>query len=130
MKKLDIFLDLDNTISTSIRKNHPEDILKVKPRKKWLKIINELNKRGHKITIFTRRNACGKNGRKLTIQWLQKWEIPYTSLISKKPHYDIFIGDRLMSSHQSNINADLIEAKAKFIWEDIKKHTYKPKNKK
>ena len=70
--KYTIAFDLDNTLCESIRRWHPEDILKVKPKKELIQIVKELKKRGHKIVIFTRRGNL-RNGRKLTIQWLKKY---------------------------------------------------------
>jgi len=131
MKKYTIAFDLDNTICTSIRRYHPEDILKVKPRKKMLKIIKELKDRGHKIVIFTRRDACGKNARELTKQWLEKYKIPYDKLITEKPHFDILIDDRCFNPHQSGfLNYRTVEIEADFICNHFKKHTYKPKKRK
>lgn len=126
--KYTIAFDLDNTLCISIRRYSPEDILKVKPVKKVLKILKELKHKGHKILIFTRRDACGKNARKLTKQWLKKYKIPYDKLITSKPHFDILIDDRAFNPHQSCfINARRIELECNFIWENIKKNIYNPK---
>lgn len=128
--KYTIGFDMDNTICTSIRRNHPEDILKVKPRENVIKIMRELKNKGHEILIFTRRNACGKNARKLTIQWLRKHDIPYDKLITNKPHFDILIDDRAYNPHQSNfINSKGIEVECQIIRENFKKHTYRPRRK-
>ena len=128
--KFTIAFDLDNTICTSIRRFHPEDILKVKPRPKIIKIMKALKQKGYKILIFTRRDACGKNAKKLTEQWLKKWDIPYDELITNKPHFDILIDDRAYNPHQSNfINSKSIELKCKFIRQNFKKHSYKPRKK-
>jgi len=131
MKTYTIAFDLDNTLCNSIRRYHPEDILKVKPRKKMLEIINKLKGRGHKIIIFTRRETSGKNARELTKQWLEKYKIPYDILVTNKPHFDILIDDRVWNPHQSRFtNAISIESKCQDIIQSIKKHTYKPKRKK
>lgn len=123
-----VAIDIDNTICTSIRRFHPEDILKVKPRPKILKIIKELKQRGHKILIFTRRNACGKGARKLTIQWLKKHKIPYDKLITNKPHFDILIDDKSFNPHQSKfINSTSVEVECKNIRDNINGHKYKPR---
>ena len=130
MKKFTVAFDLDNTICNSIRRYHPEDILKVKPKKKMIKIMKDLKASGYKILIFTRRDACGKNARKLTIQWLKKHDIPYDELITNKPHFDILIDDRAYNPHQSDfINFKSIESKCKFIRQNFKKHTYRPRKK-
>lgn len=129
MKKT-IAFDLDNTICTSIRRFHPEDIVKVKPRLKMIEIMRELKKKGHKIIIFTRRDACGKGARKLTIQWLKLHNIPYDKLITNKPHFNILIDDRALNPHQSKfINSTSIEVECKIIQDSINRHKYKPRNK-
>ena len=133
MKKIiyTIAFDLDNTLCISIRKNHPEDILKLKPIKKILNIIKELKKHGHEIVIFTSRDTCDKNARKLTEQWLKKYKIPYNKLITNKPHYDILIDDRVFNPHQSSfINSRRIELECKWIRKNIIKNTYRPRRSK
>jgi len=128
MTRYDIAFDLDNTLCTSIRRFHPEDILKVEPKKNILKILRQLKERGHKIIIFTRRNACGKNARKLTKQWLKKYKIPYDKLITNKPHFDILIDDRAFNPHQSLlVNFRSIEIECEEMVRSIKAHTYRPK---
>lgn len=91
--KYTVAFDLDGTLCQPIRRNHPEDIMEVEPYKHRIQILRTLHCEGFKIIIFTRREAV-KNGRKLTIRWLQKHKVPYDQLITKKPHYDLFIDDR------------------------------------
>ena len=120
-----IAFDLDNTLCQSIRRNHPEDILKVKPKecssnnnyKYWIDILKKLKKKGYKIIIFTRR-GCLKNGRKLTIKWLKNYNIPYDKLITEKPHFDILIDDRVFSSYTGFVTPKIIESKIRFIKEN------------
>ena len=129
--KYTIAIDMDNTICTSIRRNHPEDILKVKPRKKMLEILRQLKERGHKIIIFTRRDACGKDARKLTKKWLKRYNIPCDELITEKPHFDILIDDRAFNPHQSTlVNFRSIEIKCKSIADSMRKNTYRPSKEK
>ncbi len=128
--KYTIAFDMDNTICTSIRRNHQEDIPKVKPRENMIKLIRGLKKKEHKITIFTRRGASGKNARKLTEEWLKKYDIPYDELIIEKPHYDLLIDDRAISCHRNFWTPEFIEIEAEFCKEDINKHTYNPRCKK
>ena len=125
-EKLTIAFDLDNTLCISIRQNHPEDILKVRPKNIMVKAIRDLKKQGYIIMIFTRRNVL-KNGHELTKQWLEKYKIPYDKLITNKPHYDIFIEDRALSPLCGWINAKVIENALYFIKENINQHTHKPK---
>ena len=129
--KYDIAIDLDNTLCTSIRRNHSEDILRVKPKKKMLKILLDLKERGHKIIIFTRRNACGKNARNLTKKWLKKYKIPYDKLITNKPHFDILIDDRGFNPYQGGIiNFRRIEIECDEIWKLMRNNIYRPRRRK
>ncbi len=124
MKPKTIAFDLDNTICSSIRRHHPEDILKVKPRQQWVGIMQELKRKGYKIIIFTSRDSCGANARNLTEEWLAKNNIPYDELITNKPNYDLFIGDRLISSHRGLWSAKFIDRWISFVSSSISKHTY------
>lgn len=125
-QKYCIAFDLDNTLCESIRKNHPDDIMKVLPKKEMIKTLKELKKRGHTITIFTRRDVCGKESRKLTIKWLRKYKIPYDRLITEKPHYDILIDDRAINAYIPTINSKMIELNANFIQTQNNKNSYNP----
>lgn len=122
--KYTIAIDLDCTLCQSIRRNKPDDILKVKPFNDKIEIVKNLKKRGHSIVIFTRRGIL-ENGRELTIEWLKKYKIPYDELITDKPHFDLLLDDRAFSIYNSNITAELIEEKTRFIKLQMKKNTIK-----
>ena len=133
-EKLTIAWDMDNTLCTHIWRHHPEDILKVKPKrsqfrdKLYIDILRELKEKGYETIIFTRRDVV-KNGRKLTKQWLKKYNVPYDKLITHKPHYDLLIDDRVFSTHQL-LNANIIESRLHYARRELKKHTYRPRRKK
>ena len=120
MKNFTIAFDIDNTISTSIRRYHVEDILIVKPRLKMVKMMKELKQRGHTIVIFTRRGQL-KNGRRLTIKWLKMHNIPCDKLITRKPHFDVLIDDKVMSTRRGFWSTNIIENQAKWNCEDSPK---------
>jgi len=122
MKKYTIAFDLDNTICDSIRENHPEDIPFVKPRKNIVKIIKDLKKKGNSIIIFTRRGHL-RNARKMTIEWLKHNEVPYDTLITRKPHYDLFIDDRALPVYSCS-SAKNVEKIAGLVREDMQKTRY------
>lgn len=130
-KKYTICFDMDATICESIRRFHPEDILKVKPLKcsindniLWIDIINQLYDKGYEIVIFTRRGVLPK-GRILTKQWLKKYKVNYHKLITKKPHYDLFIGDRVESCFHGFWSAEQVINQLKFVKTEMKKRKYK-----
>ena len=133
-EKLTIAFDMDATICESIRRNHPEDILEVKPLPcaennpiLWIDIINELYRKGYEIIIFTRRGILPK-GRELTKQWLKKYKVKYHKLITKKPHYDLFIGDRVESCYHGFWSAKQVIAQLKFVQSKMNNRKYKGKN--
>ena len=124
MKKRTIAFDLDATICNSIRRFHPEDILKVKPYPKMIEIMKKLKARGHTVIIFTRR-GCLKQGRILTKKWIKLHNIPCDKLITSKPSYDLLICDRTMSPFEGWISTGTIESQIELIYEQMKKKTYK-----
>ncbi len=98
-KKKIICFDIDNVIC----RTHKNDYMKSKPIKKTINLINYLYKKGYFIKIFTSRfmgrnnenvNKAKKNGYKLTINQLKKWNIKFHILIMGKPSFDIYIDDK------------------------------------
>lgn len=98
-KKKIICFDIDNVIC----RTHKNDYTKSKPIKKTINLINYLYKKGYFIKIFTSRfmgrnnenvNKAKKNGYKLTINQLKKWNIKFHTLIMGKPSFDIYIDDK------------------------------------
>ena len=98
-KKYIICFDLDNTICTTKLNNYKLS----KPKKKVIKIINDLYEEGFIIKIFTSRfmgrnnenvKLAKKQGFVMTKAQLKKWNINYHFLIMGKPSYDIFIDDK------------------------------------
>ena len=98
MKKIFCF-DLDNTICNTKKSDYRNST----PKKKVIKIINELYDRGHIIEIYTARymgrildnvNKAKKEGMKLTENQLKKWSIKYHLLIMGKPSFDILVDDK------------------------------------
>lgn len=101
MPKLRICFDLDNTLVT-----YPYlvgDYTSVKPVEPMVALARELHALGHIIVIFTARRmethkynvgAVIKDIAKLTIETLEKFQIPYDELLFGKPLADIYIDDR------------------------------------
>jgi uncharacterized HAD superfamily protein len=57
--------------------------------------VNRLYYEGHDIILFTSRHRCD---RRITKQWLRKFNVHYHKLIMRKPKYDILIDDKAKSS--------------------------------
>ena len=96
-----ICIDLDNTICEN--KKVDQSYSDVKPKEGALEALQELKKNGHEIIIFTARHmktcendeskVIAKIG-KITIDWLEKHDIPYDGLLFSKPNCDLIIDDK------------------------------------
>ncbi len=99
MRKKIFCFDLDNVICTT-KKNFYS---KSTPKKKVIKIVNELYKKKHRIIIFTARGMGTYKGnlkiiekkyRKFTEKQLDNWNVSYHKLILGKPSFDIYVDDK------------------------------------
>ena len=95
MKKIKLCFDLDGVICTTVKKNYR----KSKPKKKIIKLINELSKK-YIIIIFTARymgrnndnvRLAKKQGYDFTFKQLKNWKIDFDKLVFGKPSYDFYI---------------------------------------
>ena len=109
--KLRICFDLDNTLVTY--PTIPNDYTSVKPINKNIILLNNLKKDGHEIIIHTARRMQTHNGNVgkvikdialITINTLNKFNIPYDELIFGKPIADIYIDDRAINPYINNIS--------------------------
>ena len=98
-----IVIDLDGTICEIKRPD--ETYTDVKPKPGAIKKIKEWKKKGHYIIIETARHmkTCdGDVGKviarigKITLDWLEKYEIPYDEIYFGKPNADVYIDDRAL----------------------------------
>ena len=99
MKKSIFCFDLDNTLCTTTKNNY----LKSKPKKKIIKLVNELYDNGHIIKIFTARymgrsndniNNANKKAYKKTRKQINKWGLKFHKIFISKPSADIYIDDK------------------------------------
>ncbi len=99
MKKKTFCFDLDNTLCVTKGSNY----LKSKPKKKLIKLVNELYNNGHTIKIFTARYMgrnkdsiylANKKAYKITLKQINKWGLKYHKLMISKPSADIYIDDK------------------------------------
>lgn len=92
--------DLDNTLVT-----HPRvsgDYSSCEPKERNVRLVQELSAAGHYIIIWTARRMRTKDANVgavikdvglVTLQSLQKFEIPFDELHFGKPHADLYIND-------------------------------------
>ncbi len=116
-----IVIDLDGTICP-IRESHQKysDLL---PLDNAVEKITELKKDGHYIIISTARNMATcesnvgrvmKNVGKITLDWLEKYNIPYDEIFFGKQNADVYIDDRALRFESwENINTDSLSLIAK-----------------
>lgn len=99
MNKIILCFDLDNTLCTTKKNFYHLS----KPKKKIIKMINQLFEEGYYIKIFTARymgrsneniSKAKKNGYSQTKNQLKKWNLKYHKLIFGKPSFDIFVDDK------------------------------------
>lgn len=87
--------DLDGTLCT----NTQGDYENAAPFPKRISHVNHLRELGNVILIFTARGATsGRDLRELTEGQLRKWGVKYDRLVLGKPHFDVLIDDKAVSS--------------------------------
>ena len=96
-----IVIDLDGTICPIKEKGQAYGELK--PLEGAVEKIRQLKNDGHYIIIQTARNMATqesnlgkvmKNIGKVTLEWLEKYEIPYDEIYFGKPNAHVYIDDR------------------------------------
>lgn len=95
-----VVVDLDGTICELKKEN--QSYGDVRPLPGAVETLWSLKTAGHTIIIYTARNmrTCGGNvGKvvantgKLTLDWLEQYDVPYDELVFGKPQGDLYIDD-------------------------------------
>ncbi len=98
-----LIIDLDGTICYLKQKN--QSYTDVLPKEGASEFISGLRKQGHYVIIQTARNMATcqanlgkvvKNVGKITLEWLDKYNIEYDEIYFGKPNGDIYIDDRAL----------------------------------
>jgi capsule biosynthesis phosphatase len=109
-KKMRVCFDLDNTLVSY--PTVPGDYSTVKPIASMISLLNKLHKEGHVIIIHTARRmethrhnvgAVIKDIARITLDTLEKFNIPYDELLFGKPIADIYIDDRAVNPQFQSI---------------------------
>lgn len=109
--KLRFCFDLDNTLVSYPR--IPGDYSTVQPIAKMIQTVRQLKREGHEIIIYTARRMTthGHNVGKvvrdigaITLQTLEKFEIPYDELIFGKPIADVYVDDRAINPYSQSLS--------------------------
>jgi capsule biosynthesis phosphatase len=109
-KNMRVCFDLDNTLVTY--PTIPGDYSTVKPIKKMVELSKQMKKEGHTIIIYTARRmethhnnvgAVIRDIGKITIDTLDRFEIPYDELLFGKPIADMYIDDRAVNPYRNDI---------------------------
>ena len=111
--------DLDNTIVTYPK--IPGDYTSVEPIKKTVEYLKFLKSQGHYIIIHTARRMKTHKGNiggiiadvgKITLDTLEKFNIPYDEILFGKPHADFYIDDLAVNAfHQIDKILGFIDSK-------------------
>jgi capsule biosynthesis phosphatase len=112
-----IVIDLDGTICPI--KNENENYSDLEPMPGSVERIQEFKRNGHYIIIMTARNMATqqanlgkvlKNIGKITLDWLDKYNIPYDEIHFGKPNAHLYIDDRaLRFQNWQTIDNDLLD---------------------
>ncbi len=95
-----ICIDLDGVIAELKKEN--ETYANVKPIPGAVEKIKKLKENGHYIIIYTARHMKTCNGSvskvlakvgKITLDWLEKYQVPYDEIVFGKPWADVYIDD-------------------------------------
>mmetsp|Transcript_13985 Transcript_13985/g.23863 ORF Transcript_13985/g.23863 Transcript_13985/m.23863 type:complete len:506 (+) Transcript_13985:1-1518(+) len=106
-KKQRFCFDLDGTLVTF--PDVSRDYTSVRPIESNIKLARELHAAGHTIIIQTARRMKTHGGNvaaviadigKLTIETLEKYDIPYDELIFGKPHADVYVDDNAIHAQE------------------------------
>jgi hypothetical protein len=106
MKIKILCFDLDNVICTTKGRQYE----KSKPKKKIIKLINNLYRNDYEIKIFTARymgkfkgneKKARRFGYKKTFNQLKKWKLNFHELILGKPSYDLIIDDKALGFNKN-----------------------------
>jgi len=68
------------------------------PNLKTIDLMKKLSRNGHKIIIYTSR--LSNEVKKVTVEWLQKYDVPYDAIHFDKPLYDYMVDDRALTINQ------------------------------
>jgi hypothetical protein len=94
-EKLDIFVDIDDTICET----NGMDYATAKPWPESIEKVNKLYEAGHHIVYWTARGVkTGIDWREVTENQLKEWGAKYHELRLTKPPYDVFIDDKVINT--------------------------------
>lgn len=116
-----IAIDLDGTICP-IKGAH-QSYADLEPLPGAVARLAEFRARGHYIVIITARNMATcesnvgkvlKNIGKITLNWLEQWNIEYDEIYFGKPNAEVYIDDRAIQFQTwQEISEDLLQQRAR-----------------
>ncbi|MCK6259420.1 HAD hydrolase family protein [Fictibacillus sp. KIGAM418] len=99
-----IVIDLDGTLC-ELRQSHMT-YSELEPLPGAIEGVKQLKNQGHEIIIHTARNMKTQHGNvgkvianvgKQTLDWLDRYEIPYDEVVFGKPYGEVYIDDLALS---------------------------------
>jgi capsule biosynthesis phosphatase len=116
-----LVIDLDGTICPTKQKH--ESYADLMPLPGAVEKLSEIKSAGHYIILSTARNMATqesnlgrvlKNVGKITLDWLEKHQIPYDEIYFGKPNADLYIDDRALRFEQwESVTETLLHTLAK-----------------
>ena len=86
-------MDLDGVITKDNGSGWTSDFYSsCNPNTEVIGLMRKLSNNGHKIIIYTSRFS--NEVKKVTVEWLQKYDVPYDAIHFDKPLYDYMVDDR------------------------------------
>lgn len=83
-----ICCDLDGTLTLE---TEGHDYANRTPTVAMILKVQQFYRDGHRIILYSARLKCD---RKVTIEWLKKYHVPYHKLVLGKPKADLYIDDK------------------------------------
>jgi len=91
-----LYVDVDETICIT---PPDRDYTKSVPIEDRIKKINSFYDKGHTVVYWTARGTTsGIDWTELTVMQLKKWGAKYNRVSLGKPHFDLYICDKVMNS--------------------------------
>ncbi len=93
-----IYIDIDETICNN---SEDRDYVKATPILTNIEKANKLYNEGNTIVYWTARGTTtGIDWRETTEKQLKEWGVKYHDLKLGKPHYDLFIDDKVLNTEE------------------------------
>ena len=91
-------IDLDGVISKNNGGWTADYYSTCKPNDDVISLMKKISENGHKIIIYTSR--LSNEVKSVTVEWLQRYDVPYDAIHFDKPLYDFMVDDKGVTVEQ------------------------------